>query len=150
MQTGSRQNDRVKSIMKSKADEDHSTGDIEDDSFADDDSSVDSSGSHQVGSDAGSSSMPTGARRQKPNALQIARRETTYVLCSKTMAYLVLLLSSIACGVFTYYFIQGEQEEALKDDVRAVLCDLTTTLSAASCEKTKQLTLCSFFFVTTV
>ena len=116
MHAGTRSNDRVKSIMKSKQDDDLSTGDVEDDSFADD-SSV-GSGSHGS-DDAGSSSG--GQRHDKanrPNVLQIAARETKYVLCSKTAAYLVLLLSSVACGVFTYYFIQDEQEKQLKNDVR--------------------------------
>ena len=117
MHRGARPNGQVKSIIKSK-EEDHSTGDVEEDSFADDDSSIGSAS--QTGSDGGNSSLPT-VHPKRPNALQIAGRESKYVLCSKAMAYLVLLMSSIACGVFTYYFIQEEQEVDLAEDVRLVL-----------------------------
>ena len=123
MHAGARQNGRVKSIMKQK-DEDVSTGDIEEDSFADDDQS--SVSSHN-GSDGASNSTPTRVAK-KPTALQIAGRETKYVLCSKTMAYLVLLLSSIACGVVTFYYIEDEEEDSFEQDVRVMFPWVTANL----------------------
>ena len=121
MHQGTRKNDNVKSIMKSKQAKkenhnDGSTGDVEEDSFADD-SSASSSRSREEDEDSKSNSTPS-APTKKPNVLQIAGRETAYVLCSKTMAYLVLLLSSIACGVVTFYFIEEEEEESFRNDVR--------------------------------
>ena len=121
MHQGIRKNDRnVKSIMKSKEkNTDGSTGDIDEDSFVDDDSSVSSSRSHdEQDENSKSTSNPSADVKRKPNVLQLAGRETAYVLCSKTMAYLVLLLSSIACGVVTFYFIQDDEEDTFRNDVR--------------------------------
>ena len=112
MHTGQIKNGRVKSIMKKE--EDVSTGDIEEDSFADD-SSVSSGSRHDSDANGSSHLSPEPANRRK--ARQIAGRETTFVLCSKTVAYLVLLLSAIACGVVTYYFIAGEEKESFERDV---------------------------------
>ena len=116
MNTGTRKNSKLKSIMKSNEDLEVSTGEVEEDSFADEstNSANDESGS---GSEERTDSSPRTPAKRKPNALAIAGRETMYVLCSKTMAYLVLLLSAIACGVVTFFYIQDEEIDTFKKEV---------------------------------
>lgn len=125
MQTTNRQNGVVKPIMKKKpTHDDMSTGDVdeEDDSFADEsDSGGLPSSIHDEDDDDVSSVYGVNVPSNRKAASQIAGRETKFVLCSKTMAYLVLLLSSIACGTVTYFFIEDEEQDSFQKDVRPFL-----------------------------
>lgn len=114
MQTAVRPKGGVKSIMKAQEQDGGSTKDIEEDSFEDDEEDEED--------EKKSSTDTTGVRpspNKKFNVLQIAGRETRFVLCSKTLAYLVLLLSSVACGVVTYFYIEKQEETAFENDVRS-------------------------------
>jgi len=138
MHQGMRKNDRnVKSIMKekNKNNDGGSTGDIDEDSFVDDDSSSVSSSRSRDGEDSSKSASAPAGGKHKPNVLQIAGRETAYVLCSKTMAYLVLLLSSIACGVVTFYFIEDEEEDSFRNDFRLYARDIARASQASARSK---------------
>jgi hypothetical protein len=49
---------------------------------------------------------------------QIAGRESKFVLCSKTMAYMVLFLAAVTCGSATYVHISDQEEANFVNDVR--------------------------------
>jgi hypothetical protein len=49
---------------------------------------------------------------------QIAGRESKFVLCSKTMAYMVLFLAAVVCGAVTYVYISDQEEANFVNDVR--------------------------------
>jgi hypothetical protein len=94
---------------------DASTGEVDEDSLMNDDSSSGSDHIDGSGSETGDDPAPI---KRKNNVLAIARRETMYVLCSKTMAYLVLFLAAIACGFATYYFVEDDEYDTFKSNVR--------------------------------
>jgi hypothetical protein len=90
-----------------KQEEDLSTGAFDEgnDSFVDD-------------GDDDSARHDSAAKAPRRIDSQIAGRESRFVLCSKTMAYLVLFLASVACGVVTYIYISDQEEADFVNDVR--------------------------------